>query len=466
MEASVRESIALKATPQLLIASDEQLSTSSLNFGRTLMDALIQFQGWNVSYCSVRPSPEVSFGQINSAFSHQAFRDLRHFLRVVAERVETFLTPEQRCLVVVTGTLGSAHRLVKALMQSGLRQRIVIVLHVRVHHVPLHPDCCKLFDCVDAIVTESTIGTNSVMAVYKDRRRPIECTLIQIPPGFDVSHALAAKCQQLRRRAREEIFGIEDDTLLIGCWLDRPDHRLGFTMHVFRILANSEYWKCPQCGKFNVSRLNPEQLSLISCIRCPKCHHENRESPSPSPKMHLHIMAPMAIRDECSILIDYREHMRLQQQVSFEKNDDASWSHDPESFGKRFIAFDIYFLPSDGAALHPSLQHASAAGTPIVTTAFGEAAEYFDGRVRLVRVEDWRLNSSGYLQAHLSASDAVQSLFELSRSLSTRQSLGQSSKTVTDGMQWEVISRQWADELRSLLLKITSERRVTRPGGP
>ena len=313
MEASKNELHSLKATTQLLVASDELCSKSPLSFGRSLTDVLNQIQGWNVSYCSVRPNPESSFNETNTAFSQQAFRELQHFLRAVAERVGNLSASDQRCLVVVTGTLGGAYRLVKALWKTGLRERVLIVLHVRVHRVPLHPDCRNLFDCVDAIITESAFGTKSVMSVYKDRSRLIECPLIQIPPGFH-SDNVANATHQHRQRVRKEVFGIEDDTLLIGCWLDRPDHRLGLAMHIFRILANDEYWKCLQCGKFNVSQLNPERLNLIPCDRCQKCHCEKQEMAKLSPKIRLHFIGPMAIRDEWSIVIDYRKQMNLQQQ--------------------------------------------------------------------------------------------------------------------------------------------------------
>lgn len=420
--------------------------------------------GWNASYCSVGLSLESSFNQSNLTFSHRAFRDLRHFLRIVAERVSNLSAPDQRCIIVVTGTLGGAYRIVKALWESGLRQRIVIVLHFRVHRVPLHPDCRNLFDRVDAIVTESTFGTNSVRSVYKDQGLQMECPFIQIPPGFDASQ-VADATQQHRQRERKEFFGVEDDTLLIGCWLDGPDHRLGLAMHIFRVLAKNAYWKCLQCGTFNVSRINPELLNLIPCDRCSKCHHENQELTRLSPKMHLHVMSPIAIRDEWSILIDYRAQMNLQQYVSFDQSEGAFWIHDQELLAKRFGALDIYFLPADGAALHPSLQHASAAGIPCVTTAFGEAAEYLDSHVRLVRVASWQLHSLGYLQAQLDVADAVQTLLELSRSKTTRQLLGQSARAVTEGMQWEFISRRWSDELRGLQSRIESKRRVTPSGG-
>ncbi len=353
--------------------------------------------------------------------------------------------------MIVTGSFQSARRLVNAVSQTKLRSRIVLVRHARIDRVPLAPEDRALFDCVDAIVTESSFGRRAIMALYSESERQVTCPVFCIPLGIDTS-VFAIVSPPVREQTRRELLGTGADKLIVGCWLDHLDHRLGFALHVFGQIVSGTHWECPKCKTHNVAKFDEELLGLSPQSHCRKCEYINGEEPQPIPNIHLHILGIADMRDGKGVDIDYTLQMGLRDKVSFDSCGIASPLNDPVAFAARFNAFDIFFLPADGAAIHSSILCASAAGVPTVSTSFGDAEEHLVDSARLIPVATWQLHSDGYLQAHLDVASTVRALHELSSSLSLRNQLGKTAKTVVQNkLSSEETSRQWAEVIVDIM---------------
>jgi hypothetical protein len=340
-------------------------------------------------------------------------------------------SPAQAPVIVLLGSDAEQSRVVGALVVAGLRPRVRLALHIRAAGVPLEPGFAQTLRLADLIVTESALGDRAVERCHDeagvDRRALIE----RIDPLVTVDAGDTPSSPD-RHRLRRELFGLDDDHLLIACEAsERPAPALA--LQIFRFFADGLYWNCAACGRVTPFHLG-EALEPIAVRACHRCGSSEGEQGRPEPMARLSVAGvPLHRASHTPGSIEWttddaRRALGLEGRA-FLAGDAGPHAFDPErSAVDRLRCADIHLAPHPLADADPSVLIGCALGVPAIVPEFGALAERLGDAVRLVPPAVHLHTSRSHVMALMDVAHALEALRSLARDGDTRAEAGRAAR--------------------------------------
>ena len=445
----------------LIMIADESIDQAAPSAGRMTAASIRRLPNWSVS-CLEVDTARTGYGAVPASVAmHASMRAIGRVLAEIAKQIEALPQPDSKLTVIVRTDLFKAQRWINTLGRAGCRNRLFLVLNLRVDRVPLAPEFGSMLMRFDAMLMDSKFASRAVKAMLAESNFVFTGPIAEVPrsvmfasenprdsaSGTDdqclpssLSSLESRRLDQMalktgavtleRDRVRREWFRVGCDTILIGCHLDEQDHRLGMILHLFQKLIGQSSDK----------------------------GGENSEAEC---KWRLHVMGRGRTRENPSIMIDYRRRLGLESLVSIgwlQANPSARFVFDERksengqrnlALGGQLQCLDIFLDLDSNASLNPVLAQACIRGLPIVATDYGEVAECFANRIPLVPVATWRLESSGCFEPLPDIPRALKLIEEYASSIARRAEIGRAANAAIADWRRSCDDRGWVGLLES-----------------
>jgi glycosyltransferase involved in cell wall biosynthesis len=349
-------------------------------------------------------------------------------------------TPLDQCLVL--GSVGEA----------GVRSRVRLVAYAPVNVAPIAPgtaDVLRRFDVVVPFTNHARRALDQACGAAGPTVSP------PIPHGVDIG-AFRPPLPEARRRTRMDLFGLEDDDLLVGYFGRNSGHKHpDMTVAVFAAFARGLYVTCRACARVTVADVDPLEGLATGPARCGVCGSDQLVTGArrDRARLYLHTELLDAKTRALSGGWDLARLARLygiSHQVVFSDALQIGEGVPEHELAWRMGACDIHFLPYEGGGWELTVLETAACGVANVVTDTSAPPEYAAPFSELVPTRLRLLDGAG-LRGLIDPGSAVQALVRLADDPRHRQSLADHGLRSAARYAWAHIGPQWDQLLTAMV---------------
>ena len=341
-------------------------------------------------------------------------------------------TPFDQCLVL------------ESIDEAGVRSRVRLVAYAPVNVAPIAPGTADVLRRFDVIVPFTDHARRAL-----DHGVGASGPTVSGPiPHCVDTGVFRPPAPEARRRTRMEIFGLEDDDLLVGYFGRNSGHKHpDMALSIFAAFARGLYVTCRACAQVTVADDDPLDGFATHPARCGVCGSDQMVSGARRERARLYLHTEL-LEAEARALSGGWDLPRLARlygisdQLMFNDALQIGEGVPADELARRMGACDIHFLPYEGGGWELTVLETAACGVANVVTDTAAPPEYAAPFSELVPTRLRLLDGAG-LRGFIDPGGAVQALVRLADDPDHRRGLADQGPRTAEHYGWEHIGPQW-----------------------
>ena len=265
------------------------------------------------------------------------------------------------------------------------------------------------------------------------------------------SGKFAPQSMEEKRKARKNIFAVEDDTKIIGVVArNQPRKAFDKILESYFYILNGMYIRCNDCNKVTVFPYDVVDRKFTTISKCKHCLGTDViiGKSRKDVKLYLHAAAVDCGWD----LIDLQKDYDLSGKIMVNPSLKIGVGVDDNLLVAIYNSFDIFTLPSRGEGFGLPILEAMSCGIPVVVSDYSAHQEWAgEGGILVPPIALEAEPLTNIRRAIIDMDLYVTSLLDLLDNKDLRIEYGKSGRIQAEKMDWSFIVKQWEEMIDGVL---------------
>jgi glycosyltransferase involved in cell wall biosynthesis len=328
--------------------------------------------------------------------------------------------------------------------EAGVRSRVRLVAYAPVNVAPIPPAAADTLRRFDVVVPFTDHARRALDHGFGPSGPTVSAPL---PHGVNVD-VFRPTPPDARRRARMDLFGLEDDDLLVGYFGRNSGHKHpDMALWIFAAFARGLYVTCRACARVTVAEVDPLDGFSTLPVRCGVCGSAQFLTGAGRDRARLYLHTELLDGETRALsggwdLPRLARFYGISDRVVFNDALQVGEGVPEHELARRMGACDIHVLPYEGGGWELTVLETAACGVANVVTDTAAPPEYAAPFSEQVPTRLRLLDGAG-LRGFIDPGGAVQALARLADEPGHRQSLADRGPRTAARYAWEHIGPQW-----------------------